>query len=115
MSAMSARRLSAMRAADAFTESRAEVGVAHRRLYLPVAEQLADHGQAFAERKGAGRARMSEIVDAHVFQVGSCPDDEPGIVEIAQSRAGLGAGNHPGVVGQARQAREHPPRMTFRT
>ena len=53
-----------MRAADAFTESRAEVGVAHRRLYLPVAEQLADHGQAFSERKGAGRERVSEIVAA---------------------------------------------------
>ena len=37
-----------MRAADAFTESRAEVGVAHRRLYLPVVEQLADHGQVLS-------------------------------------------------------------------
>ena len=47
---MSARRLSAMHAADTFTDLR-EVRVARRRLHLPVAEHLADDRQALPQRK----------------------------------------------------------------
>ena len=41
-----------------------EMGVAGGRLHLTVAEELADHGQAFAESESPGREAVSVIADS---------------------------------------------------
>jgi hypothetical protein len=53
-----------------FDRVSSQVGVARRGLDLRVAEQLADHGQAFAESHGTRRERMAQVVDAHVHEPG---------------------------------------------
>lgn len=100
--AMSARRLSATRAAECLYGVANEVCIAGGRLHLAVSKELANHRQTLAEREGAGGEAVSQVVDANIVQVGPLADDGPGVVEVAKPRVRLHAGNHPGVVGQGK-------------
>ena len=50
-----------------------EMGVPRGRIHHPVAEQVADHRQGLAQRDGAGRERMSAVVDPHAVELGQRP------------------------------------------
>ena len=47
-----------------------QMGVARRRLYVAVAEQLADHRQGLAERQCAGREAVTEVMQPDILQPG---------------------------------------------
>ena len=54
------------------------MGVARRRLDIVVSEQLADHRKGLAERERPGRKAVSEVMQSHVLQIGTGPDNVPG-------------------------------------
>ena len=74
-------------------------------LNLGVTEELADHRQTFAQREGAGRERVPEVMQANAVKAGTSADAVPGIVDVVQVGALLPARKHPRVAGGAREAR----------
>ena len=83
--------------------------VAGGRLHLPMTKELANHRQALAECQRTGGEAVSQVVDADIVESGTGTDDEPSVVEVAESCARLHTGNHPRVIGKVGQGREHPP------
>ena len=76
-----------------------KMGVAGRRLDIVVAEQLADHRKGLAKRERPGRKAVSEVMQPHVLQIGTGPDDAPGTVEAApEAPVAVAAWKHPGAV-----------------
>ena len=63
-----------------------------------MAQQLADHRQAFAQRQRARGKAMPEIMNAHVVETGACPDPTPRMLKVGEMGAGLPARDHPGIV-----------------
>ena len=51
---------------------------------------------------------MTEVMDAHVFEVGPGPDAPPGVLKIGEMAVGLLACDHPGVVVVAGQGFKQP-------
>ena len=49
------------------------MGIARRGLDVAVAEQFADHRERLAERQGAGREAVSEIVQQNVLKRALAP------------------------------------------
>ncbi len=49
-----------------------------------MAEELADHWQALAERYGTRGKGMSEVVDADVVKAGALADAPPGMLQVGQ-------------------------------
>ena len=66
-----------------------ERGVAGGGLDLGVAEQLADHGQAFADRQPAAGEAVAQVVEAHVVEPGPRPDAPPRVLQVGEMVAGL--------------------------
>ena len=81
---MSAPMLAATLAADILMGIACEMGVAGRRLDFGVPEQLTDHGQALAERQGAGGERMTQIMKPDIFEPGTLSHAIPVTVEVRQ-------------------------------
>lgn len=75
-------------------------------LAVAVAKELPNHGQALAERKGAGGDAVSQVMDADIVQTGARPDDLPGVGDIAEMRAPCSAGDDPWVIQFTREASE---------
>ena len=69
--------------------------VTRRGLYLRVAQQLPDHGQALTGRHGRGREGVAKIVDPDILDAGASPDALPERLQIAERLARQGAGNNP--------------------
>ena len=79
-----------------------EVCVSCGGLDLGVAEELGDHRQALAERQGAARVGVAQVVDADVVETGAGAHPAPGLEQAREPRARLRAWDHPGVAGEAR-------------
>ena len=84
-----------------------EMRVTRGRGHHPVAEQIADHRQALAEREGAGSERMPQVMQADVFEPRVLAHPVPGVVEVDQAGALLPAREHPRIAGRAGEAVEH--------
>ena len=54
-----------------------------------VAEQLADHGQAFADRQPAAGEAVTQVVEAPVVEPGPRPDALPRVLQVGEMAAGL--------------------------
>ena len=50
-------------------------------------EQLADHGQALAERQGSAGKGVAEVMDPHVVEFGPRPDAPAGVLKVGQVAA----------------------------
>ena len=74
---------------------------------LGVSEELADHGQALAERKRFRGVAVAQVVDAHALQSGARLDAVPEVVETRQMRAVLLAPDDPGIALDAPDAVKH--------
>ena len=74
------------------------MGVAGGGLNLCVTEELADHGQAFADQQTAAGEAVPQIVDAHIVEPRTCPDAPPGMLQVGQMAALLASGDNPRVV-----------------
>ena len=70
------------------------MSVAHRRPDVAVAKQLADHRPAFAERQGARRRAVSQVMELDVAEPGFGPDDVPGGINAAAAGIRLAARKH---------------------
>ena len=75
-----------------------KVGVAGRRLHLPVAEELSDHRQALPQRQCPRSEGVTQVMDPHVLEPRARPNYKPSAVQVAQAPPGPGSGNHPRVV-----------------
>ena len=84
-----------------------KVGVACGRLDLAVAEELADHRQAFTEGESPGREGVSEVMESYVLEPGLATDHLPRCVQIGQPRAGPAPEDDPGIVGLSGHGGEH--------
>ena len=87
-----------------------KVGVAGRRLHLPVAEELSDHRQALPQCQCPRSEGVSQVVDPDVCEPGPRRNHKPPGVQVAQAPPGPGSGNHPRVVRQPGQGGQHLPR-----
>ena len=87
-----------------------EMRVSRGRGHHPVSEQIANHRQALAERQRAGGERVSQVMQADVFEPGVLADAVPGVVEVDQPGALLPAREHPRIAGRAGEAVQHPRR-----
>lgn len=64
-------------------------------LYLRMAQQLANHGQALTGRHGRGGEGVAQVMDPDILDPGASPDALPERLQIAERLAEQGAGNDP--------------------
>ena len=72
-----------------------------------VAQQLPDHAQALAERQRTARPGMPQVMDTYIFEPGPGTHDQPRIVDVGHARTRLLPGDHPRVVRNPGNFRQH--------
>ena len=68
-------------------------------------------GRLSPKRQRAGGVGVAQVVQAHVVEAGAGAHLAPGLEQAGEPGAGLGAGDHPGVAGQALDRRQHLRRL----
>ena len=87
-----------------------QVGVAGGGLNLGVTQELADHGQAFADEQSTAGKAMPQIVYSHIVEPRPSPDAPPGVLQVGEMAPRLATRDHPRVVVLSLDAAQHRDR-----